>query len=370
MKKVALDTGPLTGGHSFRGIGTQTRCLFDVLKSIKSPGVHFDFVDFSQADLSKYDLVHYQHFNPYIKSIPDKFPTKALVTIDDVVPLVFPKQYPPGLRGTLRFLIQKRALKKAAGVITISETSKKDIIRFLGLPGNKIFVTYLAPSKIYKPLPKSELSNVAKKYNLPKKFVLFVGDVNYNKNLHTLIHACKIAKIPLVIAGKKAQEIAQGGLVGLNQIRGPMDVLRFLFNKPHPEEAHYANMAHHFRSSKNVSVLGFVPGEDIGAVYNLASVYCQPSYYEGFGLPILEAMACGTPVVISRTNALVEIAKDAAEFVDPRDAKQMATKILKIVNSNKISNEMGKRGLNVSKKYSWIKTAQETLNIYKKLLSE
>lgn len=369
MKKIALDTGPLTGGHSFRGIGTQTRGLITGLKSIKSPGVDIDFVDFSNTNLGKYDLVHYQHFNPYLKSIPDRFPTKAIVTIDDMTPLVFPKQYPPGIRGKWRFIKQKKTLKSAAGVITISETSKKDIIRFLKYPAEKIFVTHLAPGKIYKPLPKTDLQKVAKKYNLPKKFVLFVGDVNYNKNLHTLIHACKIAKIPLVIAGKKAQEIAQGGLVGLNQIKGPMDVLRFLFNKPHPEEAHYVNMAQHFQSSRNVFVLGFVPDEDIVAVYNLASVYCQPSYYEGFGLPILEAMACGTPVVASRTNALVEIAKNAAAFVDPKDAKQLAAKISEIINNSKISNEMAKKGINVSKKYSWTKTAQKTLAIYKKLLN-
>src|SRR3989344_1704613 len=358
MKKIAIDTGPLKGEHKFRGIGMMTQELIGAFEILGDKNIKISAVDFEGADLSKYDLVHYQVFNPFFDTLPDEFPTKAVVTIHDLIYLIYPQHYPPGIRGKLRFWRQKRRVQKASAILTISETSKKDIIRFLGIKPQKRFTLFLAPKKIFRKL------ETTKRSSLPKRFVLYVGDVNYNKNLHTLIHACKLAKIPLVISGKKALEVAQGGETMLNELKGPMDWWRFVSGQPHPENAHYAKMAHHFRHNKNILTLGFVPDEDLVVLYNLATVYVQPSFYEGFGLSILEAMACGTPVIATRINTHVEIAEDAAIFVDPKDAKSMANKISEVVNNRITTDKLIKSGYNVVKKYSWKKTAQETLAVY------
>ena len=118
--------------------------------------------------------------------------------------------------------------------------------------------------------------------------------------------------------------------------------------------------------NKNPSVkrLGFVSDEDLNCIYNLATVYCQPSLYEGFGLPVLEAMASGTPVVISKTQALVEIAHDAALIADPDSPEDFAEKIKNLVDSDKLREEFIKRGFKVSETYTWQKTAKATLAVY------
>ncbi len=363
--RVAIDSGPLFGGHSVRGIGFYTKNLIDAL------GKKVEAVDFRKADLTKYDLIHYPSFHPFLITLPFKKPTKMVVTIHDVTPLIYPKHYPPGIRGGLRFLIQKFLLRRVGVVITDTEASKKDIVRFLRIPARKIFPVHLAPAKrVEAKTDQKTLKQVRKKYHLPKKYVLYVGDVNYNKNLHGLIYACKLAKLPLVICGKQALEIEEEGM-GLDKILGPRDWIRFVLGRPHPEHAHYAKMAKHFREKKKeIFCLGFVPDEDIAAVYKLATVYCQPSFYEGFGLPVLEAMVYGTPVVAGRTQALVEVAGDAALFVDPRDSGEMAKKIAQVVKSPKIRDELVKKGKEKVKTYSWGKTAEQTLKVYHKVLSK
>jgi glycosyltransferase involved in cell wall biosynthesis len=363
--RVAIDSGPLFGGHSVRGIGFYTKNLIDAL------GKKVEAVDFKETDLTKYDLVHYPSFHPFLITLPFKKPTKMVVTVHDVTPLIYPKHYPPGIRGGLRFLVQKFLLKKVEAVITDTEASKKDIIRFLGIPPDRIFPIHLAPAKrVEARTDQKTLKQVRKKYHLPQKYVLYVGDVNYNKNLHGLIHACRLAKLPLVICGKQALEIEEEGM-GLDKILGPRDWIRFVLGRPHPEHAHYAKIAKHFREKKEeIFCLGFVPDEDIAAVYKLATVYCQPSFYEGFGLPVLEAMVYGTPVVAGKTQALVEIAQGAALFVNPKDPREMAKKITRIVKSPEIRSKLVEKSKKKVKEYSWKKTAKQTYDVYHKALSK
>jgi glycosyltransferase involved in cell wall biosynthesis len=319
--KIAIDSGPLTSGDSVRGIGTYTR---ELLKALNMEGV-----DVSKEDLSKFDIVHFTRFNPFFISIPFTKPsgTKFVLTIYDLIPLVYPKHYLAGLRGNIKWLINKYLIKKNIdAIITISETSKKDICRFLGIDPKKVFVTYLAPRKIFKKLTNPVYPG------LPKRFALYVGDVNYNKNIPTLLKACKLAKMPLVIAGKQASQMGQ---LDLN----------------HPELLHLKNA-----DWTGVTKLGFVSDEDLVKIYNLASAYIQPSYYEGFGLPVLEAIECGTPVVATKTQCLVEVLGNSFDYVDAGDPKDMARGIL---NPN--------IGKDLSRSYSWDKTGEETLRVYKSL---
>ncbi|HEX6977553.1 MAG TPA: glycosyltransferase family 1 protein [Patescibacteria group bacterium] len=365
MIKVAIDTGPLTSGHSVRGIGVHTRLLIEHLEKLN--GVKVEAVDFTKTDLSKFDVAHYQFFNPFFVNLPLIKKTKTVVTIHDLIPLIYPKHYPPGLKGKIKFNLNKFLVKRADAVITISETSKKDIVRFLGIRPEKIHVVYLAPKPIYRKIGDQKTLNKAReKYGLPDKFVLYVGDVNYNKNIPTLIKACEIADIPLVIAGKQAMDIETQGM-GINDIKGLKDWFRFVLNKPHPELAHFKQILKAFDKSKNIKRLGFVPDEDLVAIYNLASIYCQPSYYEGYGIPVVDALTCGTPVVASRTQALVEIAGDGAYFADAKKPEDFATKFKRIIEDKKLRNKYIDSGREAVKKYSWQNTAQGTLAVYESL---
>ncbi len=362
--KVAIDSGPLRDGHSVRGVGVHTRELIRAL----GRKVNISAVDFSKADLSKYDILHYQFFNPFFLSFTDKGKTKKIVTIHDMIPLIYPEHYPPGIKGNSRFLLQKHLLKKVDAIVTISETSKKDICRFLGVHSNKVHVVYLAPRKIFKPVAnRQSLIATKQKYALPERFVLYVGDINYNKNIPTMVEACKIAKIPLVICGKQALDIEGLGVGDIMALTGPRDWVRYLFGKPHPELAHYQDVLDKVKKYKDVIRLGFIPDADLVAIYNLASVYCQPSFYEGFGLPVLEAQASGCPVVASRIQVHMEIAENSALFADPKSALDFAKKISSVLKDENLKSKLVKEGLSNAKKYSWEKTAKLTLDVYRSI---
>jgi len=346
--KVAIDSGPLTSGHSIRGVGFYTRHLSEALKKEKS--VEVDVVDFAKADLSHYDVIHYPAFHPYFLTLPFNKPAKTVVTIHDLIPLIYPKQYPSGLRGKLKFLIQKLLVSRVDAVITVSETSKKDIVRLLGVPSGRVHVTYEAAGDIFRPIKDEEtLAKIKNKYDLPPKFVLYVGDVNYNKNVGGLAEACKLIGVPLVIVGKQAKTED--------------------FDRNHPENRAFVNLLEKYGNDPEIIRVGFVPDEDLVAIFNLGAVYCQPSFYEGFGLPVLQAMACGTPVVCAKTQALVEIAKGASLFADPKNPKEISEKIQQALIDNELRSQLVETGRILARNYSWEKTAKKTIDVYRKVLA-
>lgn len=326
MLKIAIDSGPTVSGHSVRGIGVYTR---ELLKALGMEGV-----DVKKENLSKYEIVHFTSFKPFEVSLPFSKPknTKFVLTIYDLIPFIYPEHYPSGIRGWVNWQINKYLIaKNVDAVITISETSKKDICRFVGIDPEKVFVTYLAPRQIFKKIINTSLPHSNEvKHKLPGKFALYVGDVNYNKNVPNLVKACKMAGIPLVIAGKQAAEV-EG--MDLN----------------HPELQHLKNI-----DWSGVIRLGFVSDEDLVKIYNLASVYVQPSFYEGFGLPLLEAWTCGTPVAVSKNQCHVEILGQDFNYFDPKDPQSIARAILNPNKNKKLPRE-----------YSWEKTAKETLRAYR-----
>jgi glycosyltransferase involved in cell wall biosynthesis len=319
-------------GDNVRGIGVHTQELIDHLK--KLPGV--EIVTFGA------DVIHYTKFNPYILSLPTSKPdAKMVLTIHDLIPLIYPEQYPPGIKGTLVYWLQRYLIKNVDAIVTISETSKKDICRFLSVQPNKVHVVYLAPKNAFKRLETGNWKlEIVKRFSLPQRFVLYTGDVNYNKNIPNLVKACAIAKLPLVMAGKQASQIEK---MDLN----------------HSELAHLKSI-----NWTGVTRLGFVEDEDLVKIYNLATVYCQPSFYEGFGLPILEAFACGTPVVAARNNCHVEIGGDAIVLTDPTSPQDMADKLTEVSENKKLRGELIKKVFERVKDFTWEMTARETLQVY------
>jgi glycosyltransferase involved in cell wall biosynthesis len=264
--------------------------------------------------------------------------------VHDVIPLVFPNYFPAGIKGYINLYFQKRALRKADAVICDSNTSKTDIIEKLSINKNIVHKVYLAPSQSFKPATDSKaLQRTAEKYKLPKKFALYVGDVNWNKNVLNILEASKLSKVPLVLAGKA-------------------------FNEDIPEARKIKNKIKKLNISKNVTITGYVSEQELVCLYNLASVTLMPSYYEGFGLPVLESMACGTPVVCSNVASLSEIGLGAAIFCDPTSPEDIASKIKKVFNlSDKKRDELTKKSINHAKKFTWQKTVQETVKVYKSL---
>lgn len=347
--KVFFDSAPLASGHSVRGIGAYTKSLQEELK--KEKGVHL--VNSKEAA----DVIHYPYFDLFFNTLSLVSGKPTVVTVFDVIPLLYPDRYPPGIRGRIAFLGQKKKLQKVSAVITISETSKKDIVRFLNVPAERIYPIHLAPRGMFRPVKdKKALSAVRKKYNLPASFVLYVGDVNYNKNLLRLAEAVKKIGAKLVIAGKQAVQED--------------------FDRTHPENQPLVAFLDKYGKDKDILRLGFVSDEDLVALYNLATAYCQPSLYEGFGLPVLEAMASSCPVIAARTQSLVEISEawplglggKACIFVDPKDTDDIASGLKKVINDDKLAKELRKQGPLHAKKFSWQKTAEQTIKVYETVL--
>ncbi len=342
--KVAIDTSPVRTGHVVRGVGIYTKNLLEALREVVKE--EEDRIEILEGRREEADIWHLPYFEPYFITLPFFARVPVVVTIHDTTRVIYTDHYPPGIKGRLKFLYQKLALGRVAGVMTDSECSKKDIVRFLDVPGDRVHVVRLAPGRVFGQIKsEKELARVKGKYNLPSKFVLYVGDVDWNKNVLGLVRAVKMTNLPLVIVGKQA--VSQD------------------FNRAHIEMKPLVELLEKYGRDPQVIRLGFVPEEDLVGVYNLATLYCQPSFYEGFGLPVLEAMASGCPVVCSKRASLVEIGGDAVEWVNPDDTKQMAEVIRGVAESEEKKKELIKKGLVWVKQFNWIKTARQVIDIYK-----
>ncbi len=342
---VGFDVSPLFSGHRVRGIGFYTRYLLEELKKIKNLQLN-ELRTKEEIAKANYDLLHVPYFHPYFFSLPLRKKRPLIVTVHDLISLKYRRHYPPGLRGWLRWQVQKRFLHRADFVITDSFAAKDDIHRLLGYPRDKIYVIYLAAGRKFRPVKNtSRLAKLKQKYHLPSKFILYVGDVNWNKNLPALVKAARLLSLPLVIVGQQA--VAKE------------------FDRRHPENASLVWLQQKI-DGKRIIAPGFVPDEDLVAFYNLAAVYCQPSFDEGFGLPVLEAMACGCPVVSSRCGSLPEVVGDAGVLTEPT-APALAKGIKQILTEKKLRQQLVQLGRQQAATFSWQRTARETFRLYRLL---
>lgn len=350
--KIAIDISPLSDGNSKRGVGYYTKNLVEVLnKEIKiNPDYrHYQIqlITDSSASETDYDLIHYPYFDPFKLTLPVQI-KPYIVTCHDLIPRAYKKHFPVGLRGEIKWLIQKHRLQKAAYIICPSHSAKYQILDHLHYPTDRIFTTYEAASSNFEKITnKAFLSKIKDKYKLPNKFVLYVGDINWNKNIPSLVKSCLKLKYPLIIAGSAAVK-------NVPDHPWTQDIL-WLQSIETSLRAKRSNL---------LNLLGFVPDEELPALYNLATLYCQPSYSEGFGLPLIEAMQCGTPVCYSEESCLPEIMDFNGLYFDPYSLDSMENALQKMWTNKKLRQKYSKLGQARSKIFSWKNTAIQTLNIY------
>jgi len=347
--KIAIDVSPLSSGHKIRGVGFYLENLKAALLE-HFPENEYVFFEAGQPIPKNVDLVHFPYFEPFFLALPIYKRYKTVVTIHDLTPIVFKDLFPRGMKGELKWQMQKFSLKKTRRIITDSNNSKDDIVKYAGIKESKIDVVYLAAGKQFKNLKLSadEKKQIKNKFNLPEKFILYVGDVTANKNLPRLLNAVEVAKVKLVMVGKS--------LVNED------------YDKTNPWN-HDLNRVHELaKNNPNIIRLGFLDIDDLVRLYNVADSAILPSFYEGFGLTALEAQACGCPVIATNEGSLKEVLGNSVFTVDAFDFKNIAQGILTVLDDKKLQEELVHKGFENVNKYSWKKTAQETIETYKKVV--
>ena len=275
--------------------------------------------------------------------LPKKKASKYVVTIHDLIPYTMPETVG---KGYLRIFLDQmpRIVEEADLIVTVSEYSKKDIIRYFNLPAEKIVVTHLAPEDFYRPLPPEEVSQLLCKYNLEPGYILYVGGFSQRKNIPAIVKALAQIKdqIPehyrVVIAGSPGR--------GTEEVR---EVARAL------------------GVEDRVDLPGFIPVEEMAHLYNGAKLFIYPSYYEGFGLPPLEAMACGVPVITSNVTSIPEVVGDGARMVAPDDVIGLAEEMHNLLTDEEAWRDQQRKGFARVAQFDWRKTAAQTLQGYYKL---
>ena len=345
--RIAVDISPIITGsssaHKVRGGGKYITLLKDNLERFDKKNTYLFTPHPRKVDV---DLVHYPYFDPFFVTLPYINKTKTLVTVHDVIPLAHRKEFPVGLRGLAKWGINKRLLKRVSGVITDSDASANEIHKVIGIEKKRIYPVPLAVDEDFKFLSLSDKQKQSflSRYSLPNEFILYVGDVTWNKNLPRLVDAIVKADIPLVMVGKALTEKDYDLTNAWNRDRLIVE-----------------------EKTKNNPLfikMGFLAIADLVTLYNCASLLCMPSLDEGFGLPILEAMRCGCPVVISRSGSLPEVGGDAAEYIDAKDTEQIAITIKKMIQDKPQLESLSRKGLVQSSKFNLEKMIRETVSIY------
>lgn len=343
--KVIISHRKLHNASQTRGIGVYTRQL---IASLQKEYPKDEIISLSErGGQTKADIIHYPYFDPFFLtlSISSKIPT--VVTIHDLIPLAFPSHFPSGFRGKLKWYIQRIKVKRAAHIITDSESSKADIVRLIGIAPSRVSVIPLGPNESVS-VPQRLFNKIVSSYKLPEKYILYVGDINWNKNAVGLIKAfasLKNKSIHLVLVGK------------------------IFVDKPNIPEYHEVKRAiEDSGKADKIICLGYVPSHHLSVIYSRATLYVQPSWYEGFGLPVLEAMKFGCPVASSDRGSLKEIGGDAVAYFDP--SSNMAEVIESLLASPSALARLSQSGLIQAKKFSWENTARLTHKVYEQVLAK
>ena len=276
---------------------------------------------------------------------PFDYNINTVVTIHDLIPYTMPETVGAGYLK--RFLKDMpNIIENSKGIITVSEYSKKDILKFFsGYPEDKIFVTPLSTNSEFVPMNKDECrKKIQNEFNFNEPYILYIGGFSKRKNVHGLINAFSRVKNSL---SKKYKLVLVGSLKdeGLNL-------------KKYVESLNLEN---------DVVFTGFSEDKDLPIFYNGADLFVYPSYYEGFGLPPLEAMSCKTPVITSNTTSIPEVTKNAAFLINPSLEEDLSNAIFNVLENDNLKNSLIEKGYKRSLEFSWKQTAENTLNAYKNI---
>ena len=295
-----------------------------------------------QARQNKLRLVH----DP-TGTVPLAFcSSKRVTTIHDAIPYIYPE-----MSTTMERLVYNVwlpiAVKQIDAVITNSQHSKSDLMKHLKLTGSKVTVTQLAADSKFKILAEEEYAPILERAGVERPYILFVGSVEPRKNVLRLLEAYhKVLKW-----SRRWQLVIVGG-------------------RNYWKTSRVAQKVEQLELQGQVKFTGFIPDKDLPAIYNGADLFCLPSLYEGFGLPVLEAMACGVPVITSNSSSLPEVAGEAAILIDPYNVDEIASAMERILKDPVLAQELRQRGLARAAQFTWEKTARETIAVYEKVLGE
>jgi glycosyltransferase involved in cell wall biosynthesis len=314
-------------GENFRPVG-QTSGNYSIAEQFRIP---------LALQRERVTLFHAPHY-----VLPPLVPCRSVVTIHDCIHLMFPQYLPNRFALGYARMSMSLASRRATRILTVSESSKRDIIRFFGTSPAKIDVIYNSYDERFGIEPREEeVVRVRERYQLQSEFVLYAGNVKPHKNLERLIEAFHIVR--------------NRGLDHLKLVLIGDDISRY---------AALRHAVHRHQLHKYVRFLGYLPEETLAVMYRLAAVFVFPSLYEGFGLPPLEAMASGTPVVTSNLSSLPEVAGDAAMLVDPYDPHAIADGIYRVLADQQLRFDLQRKGLARARQFSWETSVRRVREIY------
>jgi glycosyltransferase involved in cell wall biosynthesis len=289
------------------------------------------------------DLLHCPYFASPLVAL---FPT--VVTIHDVIPLIL-KEYSWRKATTIYNTLVSSAAKRAQAIIAVSQCSKRDIERTLHIASDRIYVIGNAVDASFRPIRDTWLlSAVRERYNLAERYVLYFGGFDLRKNVPRLIRAFAQLgatlrdKYQLVVAGR------------LHLLGHP------LYPDPRP-------LVHELGLDGQVVFTGQIREQDKAPLYSGATAFVFPSLYEGFGMPVLEAMACGTPVLTSRSSALPEVVEDAGVLVNPHSEDEIASELARLLEDERFRCELGERALARAGFFTWQQVAEQTVDVYRRV---
>jgi glycosyltransferase involved in cell wall biosynthesis len=286
------------------------------------------------------DVFHAPHY-----VLPPAAQCRSVVTIHDCIHLMFPQYLRHRAAYAYARLSMWMAVRRSHRILTVSEASKRDIIHFFNVPPEKIVVVYNAIDERFRRAPAEEdVARVRERYQLAQGFVLYVGNIKPHKNLVRLIEAYDMLRhrgfddLKLLIIGDEISKLP---------------ALR--------------RAVHKHKLHKHVRFLGYLPDETLAVLYRLAELFVFPSLYEGFGLPPLEAMACGTPVVTSNVSSLPEVTGDAAVLVDPYEVESIAEGMERVLTNPALSAELRTKGMARAREFSWERSVARTRELYQEV---
>jgi glycosyltransferase involved in cell wall biosynthesis len=280
-------------------------------------------------------------YHGMLNVVPFACPVPSVVTVHDLAFIRFPNTFRAYNRTYLDFAT-RLSVKRASHILTVSEYIKHEVVHLLGVPAERVTVTYNAAREHFRIPDGQVLAHFRQQKGLPERFVLYVGTLEPRKNLTTLLEAyvtvAREQNVPLIVGGGKGW--LYGPIFAQLERLGLREQVRFV---------------------------GYIEEEELPLWYAAATAFAFPSIYEGFGMPPLEAMACGTPVVAAKSASLPEVVGDAGLLVEPHDSTALADAIVRLLAEPELRSELRERGLRRSQTFTWQEAAERTLEVYQRV---